>query len=688
MMDPSHYLNREMSLLDFQERVLELAEQPDVPLLERLKFLAIVSQNLDEFFQVRVAGLKEQANEGITAAGPDGVAPRKSLEAIRVRALDLTAQIDAIFHEQLHPALAAAGVEISAWSDLDEAERKVVTRIFETEIFPVLTPLAVDPSHPFPYISNLSVNLGVVLSHWEAGRVEFARVKVPPILPRFIQVGENDRFVPIEQVIAANLGQLFPGMNVLSHHMFRVTRNADLAVEEAEANDLLEAMESVLRFRQRFAAPVRLEVAPETSDHVLALLQHELELGPDDVYVSTSPLGLGALWSLYGLDRPDLKDDPWKPTTQPRLDESSGDIDMFKVLSEGDVLIHHPYESFATSTSAFLAQAAADPDVLAIKQTLYRTWASEDPAIGGEEEIVRHLIEAALSGKQVVVLVELKARFDEEANINWARMLEASGAHVVYGVKGLKTHSKILLVVRREPSGLKRYSHIGTGNYNPKTARIYEDIGILTSDPDIGDDLSRLFNELTGYSGATDFRKILVAPRTLRPRLLERIREEAAKGSDGSIVFKINHLVDPEIIESLYDASSAGCQVQLVVRGVCSLIPGVPGMSENITVRSILGRFLEHSRIYRFGQPSNGAVYYTGSADLMPRNLNGRVEVVVAVTAPSMQARIEEILSIALAEDTTAWVLGPDGTWTRSWTPGGTDLQNAMQERALTRWTT
>ena len=685
---PDRFINRELSLLDFQSRVLALAENPRLPLLERVKFVAIVSQNLDEFFQVRVAGLINQAATG-GKGGVDGMSPAEQLAAIRDRVLELNSRTDRVFRHEILPQLDDAGIRVVNWPDLTDGDRKHLTSVFEDEIFPVLTPLAVDPSHPFPFISNLSLSFAVTLRSSAAARIHFARVKVPPILDRFIALPDGSRFVPLEQVIRAHLGRLFAGEEIIDTYVFRVTRSADFAVEEDEADDLLEAMETVLRFRQRAAEAVRLEVSERMTSEVLELLLRELGLNESAVYTRETPLDLGSLWRLYGLDRPELRDPAWSPTTQPRLKKApqGPDVDFFGVLAEGDVLVHHPYESFGTSAGAFLAQAAADPDVLAIKQTLYRTSVPEDPAIGGEERIVKSLMEAAEAGKQVVVLVELKARFDEAANINWAKMLENAGAHVVYGVSGLKTHSKILLVVRRERSGLQRYAHIGTGNYNPKTARIYEDTGLFTADNDIGADLSELFNSLTGYSRSSGYRKILVAPTTLRSSLVEGIRAEASKGSDGLILFKCNHIVDPEIIDELYAASQAGCRVDLIVRGNCSIRAGVRGLSENVTVRSIVGKYLEHSRFYRFGQPINDAVYYMGSADLMQRNLNGRVEVLTPILDPELKERIEQILVTLQADNELAWEMVDEGrSWRKVDTVGeAVNSHEILEQAALNR---
>ncbi len=682
----TRYFNRELSLLDFQERVLALAEHDDVPLLERVKFVAIVSANLDEFFQVRVAGLKEQVLAGVGATSPDGMTPSAQLAAIRKAVAPLVERRDEIFVSQILPGLEEHGIRLAGYSQLAGDDRKELDEIFETQIYPVLTPLAVDPAHPFPYISNLSLNLAVLTRDPVERTVQFARVKVPPILPRFIVLADGERFVPLEQVIAHHVERLFPGREVVAHHPFRVTRNADLAIEEDEADDLLDAMETVLQMRQRFSRAVRLECHDDMSPDALDLLMRELKLDESELYVSDAPLELSGLWALHALDRPDLKDPPWTPTTQARLTQSGVDsTNFFEVLRKGDVLVHTPYESFATSAGAFLAQAAADPDVLAIKQTLYRTSMPDDPAKGGEESVVRSLIAAAQSGKQVVCLVELKARFDEQANIRWARMLEEAGVHVVYGVMGLKTHSKVALVVRKEGTELRRYSNVGTGNYNPKTARIYEDMALFTCDPDIGADLSELFNVLTGGGVRTDYRKLLVAPATLRSGLRHLIDEQAALGERGRLVFKLNHVLDTPMIDALYEASQAGVEIDLIVRGICALRPGVPGMSENIRVRSLVGRYLEHSRLYRFGHPGAGARYYLGSADLMPRNLSGRVEALTPVEDPALQQRVEQVLRVNLADDVLAWRLEADGSYRKVEAVEGINAHERLQELALDR---
>ena len=545
--------------------------------------------------------------------------------------------------------------------------------LFRERVFPVLTPLSVDPAHPFPYVSSLSLNLAALVRDPSSGERRFARVKVPPLLPRFVELPDGERFVPIEQVIAAHLDMLFPGMEIVGHSVFRLTRDADFELEEDEGGDLLEAIESVLRRRLRGATPVRLEVDARASDEVHTLLMRELDLVSDEVYVVNGLLDPSALWSLYEQDRPELKDESWTPVTQPRLE---GADDLFRVVSKGDLLVHHPYDSFETSVVAFIEQAARDPAVLAIKLALYRT--SE------ESPIVQALVRAAEAGKQVVALVELQARFDERANITQARTLEQAGVHVVYGIVGLKTHAKVCLVVRREATGIRRYTHVGTGNYNPSTARLYEDVGLLSADPDLGADVSDLFNLLTGYSRQRRYRRLLVAPTTLKARLIELIREEAAAG-DGSIVLKMNSLVDPETIEALYEASQAGVRVDLSVRGICCLRPGVPGLSESIRVRSIVGRFLEHSRIFRFGNRERGFMHFIGSADLMPRNLDRRVEVTVPVLDPDLTTRLDEILEAGWEDDTLAWELEAGGSWTKVPTERGANAQERLMQIALER---
>ena len=676
------YLNRELSWLDFNERVLALAEDERVPLLERAKFLAIFSQNLDEFFQVRVAGLKEQVTAGIGTPSPDGRSPVQQLDEVRHRVASLVARQAHLFLHEVVPALAAVGIGLSSWDELDDDDEKFLVETFEQRIFPVLTPLAVDPGHPFPYISNLSLNLAIELRDPITTERRFARVKVPDLLPRFVVMPDGERFVPLEQVIAAHLDQLFPGMEVESRATFRVARNADLTLEEEEAEDLLAAVEIELRRRQ-FGRAVRLEISAEMRDEVRNLLQSELDLHDEDTYQVAGPLDLGGLWSVHGLDRPELKDPVYKRVSPARLDSGEDERpDFFAVLREGDVLLHHPYDSFRTTVEEFIRQASTDPSVLAIKMTLYRT--------SGDSPIVRSLIRAAERGKQVAVLVELKARFDEGANIEWAKALETAGVHVVYGLVGLKVHTKTALVVRDEPDGVRRYCHVGSGNYNSKTARIYEDVGLLTASPAIGADLTQLFNYLTGYGRDVAYTSLLVSPHGTRPGLDSLIRNEISvteAGGQGAITLKMNSLVDTKVIDALYAASQAGVAIDLIVRGICCLIPGMDGLSENIRVRSIVGRYLEHSRIYRFanGAGEGEANYLIGSADLMPRNLDRRVEALVPVTDPSLQARLDEILAVNLSDDTLAWTLDADGDWNHVPVLGMVDTHQCLQEIAQTR---
>ncbi|MEI7623167.1 MAG: RNA degradosome polyphosphate kinase [Actinomycetes bacterium] len=673
---PERFLNRELSWLDFDARVLALSSNPDVPLLERAKFVAIFSQNLDEFFQVRVAGLKDQVAAGLGKLTADGRSAAQQLRDIHQRLAGLVQTAERVFLDQLVPALAEVGIVFSRYEDLDDDDRAYLDTVFEERIFPVLTPLAVDPGHPFPYISDLSLNLAVVVNDPVTGEHRFARVKVPNLLPRFVVMPDGERFIPLEQVIASHLDVLFPGMEPGTHYAFRVTRNADLTVEEEEADDLLETIELELR-RRRFGRAVRLEIDADASKEILDLLTEELDLDETDIYTFTGPLDLGGLFGLMSLDRPDLKDEPWVPMTQPRLASSDPDdpVDIFSVLRDRDVLLHHPYESFSTSVEEFIRQASVDSSVLAIKLTLYRT--------SSDTSIIKSLVRAAERGKQVAALVELKARFDEKKNIGWAKELEKAGVHVIYGLMGLKIHTKTTLVVREEHDGIRRYCHIGTGNYNPKTARLYEDVGLLTADPAVGSDLTQLFNLLTGFARDPDFSKLLVSPTTIRPGITELIANEAALGAAGHIVLKMNSLVDAALIDSLYAASQAGTRVDLIIRGICCLRPGVPGLSENIHVRSIVGRFLEHSRIYHFAHGADGQpVYYIGSADLMPRNLDRRVEALVPVEDPMLQARLQEILDVNLSDDRLAWTLGPDSTWKRR--DGNQNLDTHRRLSAIT----
>ena len=648
-------IDRDLSWLDFNSRVLALAEDPAAPLLERLKFLAIFSANLDEFFMIRVAGLAGRAAAGLGASAAGGLEPAAQLKAIRARVVELVVRQSEIF-EGLLPDLAEAGVRLGERKGIEPAHQEEFGRRFEEQLFPVLTPLAVDPGHPFPYISNLSLNLAVTVRDGPDGQRRFARVKVPPLLARFQVTADGGRLYPLEQVIAGHLPLLFPGMEIESAHAFRVTRNADLMVDDEETDDLLAAVEMQLRQR-RFGRAVRLEVDAGMPPGVRELLLRELQLGADDLYEIEELLDLGSLSELYALNLPELKYPAWIPVGPTGLGANPGDI--FDALAERGVLVHHPYESFAT-VEAFIDQAATDPDVLAIKQTMYRT--SLDSAIA------RALIRAAEAGKQVAVLVELTARFSEEVNISWARRLEEAGVHVVYGLIGLKTGCKATLVVRRERGGLRRYCHIGTGHYDAATAHHYEDVGLLTADEDIGADLSDLFNFLTGYSRRNDYRKLAVAPVQLRRRILELIADTSA-ASGGHIVMKMNNLIDEQIIEALCEASASGCDVDLIVRGICRLRPGVPGRSERIRVRSIVGRYLEHSRIFAFRQ-GDDARYFIGSADLTPSNLDRRVQLLCPVEDAGLAARLDEILATNLA-DTAAWELGPDGTWTRVGPPDG-----------------
>ena len=668
-MPSDRYLEREISWLQFNERVLQMAMDERIPLLERAKFLAIFSNNLDEFFMVRVAGLKRRIATGLAVRSAAGLEPRELLERISHTAQDLMRLHSWVFWDQVRPALSDEGITIVPWSQLSEAERVPFHGLFREQIFPVLTPLAVDPAHPFPYISGLSLNLAVVLVNPKTGTEHFARVKVPPSLPRFLRVSDDGvahrddheaRFVPLEDVIAAHLDQLFTGMEVREHYTFRVTRNEDLEVEEDDAENLLTALEKELT-RRRFGPPVRLEVDEQIDTRVLELLTRELGVTPVETYKLPTPLDLRGLFLLGDLDRSDLKDEPWMAMTHPDLapQERSQQGDIFASIRVKDILLHHPYDSFSTSVQAFIEQAAADPRVLAIKQTLYRT--------SGDSPIIDALIDAATAGKQVLAVVEIKARFDEVNNISWARKLEHAGVHVVYGIVGLKTHAKLCLVVRQESEGLVRYCHIGTGNYNPKTARMYEDLGVLTCDPQIGEDLSRLFNQLSGIAPRSRFRRLLVAPRTVRSGLIEMVDAEIARHAehgDGHIRLKMNSIVDEALIDALYRASQAGVRVEVWVRGICALRPGVPGLSDNLTVRCTLGRYLEHSRIFWFGGGGSPQVYI-GSADMMHRNLDRRVEALLHVLDPAHISELTFILNTGLADSTARFELGPDGTWTR-----------------------
>ena len=701
------FINRELSWLEFGVRLLDLAADPELPLLERVKFLAIFAEGLDEFFQVRVAGLEDQVAAELRTRSPDGMRPTEQLQAITAMVAELVQRQSDLFSDEIVPALAGAGMVLSEWHSLDEEARAFLVDVFNRQIFPVLTPLAVDPGHPFPYISNLSLNLVVRVVDPASGQDRIARVKVPPLLPRFVVLPDGERFVPLEQVIAAHLDTLFPSMTIAEQYAFRVTRNADVSVQEDEADDLLAAVELELH-RRRFGQAVRLEAAADITDELLEMLVTEVDVPDGNVFLLDTPIDLAGLWAVATLDRPELRAEPWPPVTAPPLagpghrpkagaaepalpsepapaggtDEvvdPTGEVDLFGVLADGDVLLHHPYDSFVTSVEAFIAQAADDPGVLAIKQTLYRT-----SAVSG---IAESLIRAARAGKQVTAVVELQARFDEQANIVWARALEEAGAQVVYGLVGLKTHSKCALVVRREGEVTRRYSHLSSGNYNSRTARFFEDIGLLTADEGVGADLSELFNFLTGSSPPSAFRRLVVAPLTLRPRLLELIREEAEAGPEGRIMIKTNGITDPEVIDALYAASRAGVSIDLVVRSRCSIRAGVPGLSEHIRIRSIVGRYLEHSRIFCFGGThGRRRLVAFGSGDLMERNLDRRIEIMLTIDTPRLADRLVGVLEAALRDEANSWVQGPDGRWTRvPHAPGCFSLQAHLRDQALER---
>ena len=671
------FFDRELSWLKFNQRVLECAENEDMPLLERANFAAIFASNLDEFFMVRVAGLKRRIDSGIAVPSAAGLSPRQQLRAISETAHRLQDEHAHYAIDTILPELEKERIVLLTWDKLTSSEQERLSRYYRQQVFPVLTPLAVDPAHPFPYISGGSINLAVIVENPASGKSHFARVKIPGNLPRLVPVDdmtdeeskdERYGFIAMEKLIAAHLESLFPGMITKEARSFRVTRNEDIDVEEDDAENLLNAMEKEL-LRRRFGPPIRLEITDTTSPFLSQLLADQLGVSQDEVYRLPSPLDLTVLFELGSVDRPDLKNRPFVPTTNRQIAEveSSRAQDIFAAIRERDILLHHPYDSFSTSVQAFLAQAAADPKVLAIKQTLYRT-SSNSP-------IIDALIDAAHAGKQVLALVEIKARFDEDANIAWARKLERAGVHVVYGIVGLKTHCKLIEVVRQEADGLRRYCHVGTGNYNPKTARLYTDLGLLTCDPVVGQDLTRLFNQLSGYAPKSSFHRLLVAPRTVRTGLIQRIRREedaARAGKEAWIKIKVNSIVDEKTIDALYRASQAGVKIDIVERGICALKPGVPGLSENIRVRSILGRFLEHSRIYAFcnadgpqiGEgPASGPEVYIGSADLMHRNLDRRVEALVRVTAPEQIDELIKYVDLQMADSTMSWHMQPDGTY-------------------------
>ena len=676
------FLDREVSWLAFNQRVLELAEDPELYLLERVNFLSIFSSNLDEFFMVRVAGLKRRIATGLTTIAASGKSAEEVLDSIRENAHALQMRQATLFRDEIEPALHKHGISVVRWNDLNETEQTSLNEYFHNQIYPVLTPLGVDPAHPFPYISGLSLNVAVVFRKLDDGTEQFARVKVPPLLPRFVRIpGEsgtgNYRFLPIEELIGQNLGELFPGTEMLQHHLFRVTRNEDLDVDEDDGENLLIALEREL-LRRRFGPPVRLEVAEDMNPEVLGLLVRELEISEDDVYHLPSLLDLTGLTQIAAIKKSELKFPPHPVVTNrflvPGEDEKTS---IFKAIRERDILLHHPYESFATSVQAFLEQAAADPKVLAIKQTLYRT--------SGDSPIVDALISAAEAGKQVLALVEIKARFDEQNNITWARKLEQAGVHVVYGIVGLKTHCKLSLVIRQEGNQLRRYCHIGTGNYNPKTARYYEDYGLLTARESVGEDLTRLFNQLSGYAPDATFKSLLVSPGSVRQGLFDRIEREISHkeaGKEAKISLKINSLVDEQIIDGLYRAGQAGVEVEILVRGMCALRPGVPSLSESIKVRSVLGRYLEHSRVFSFANGGDPE-YFIGSADMMHRNLDRRVEALVRIVQPDHMKDLAGMFALAMSDEASSWHLGADGIWIRHKTPK--DVQDEIMRDIAAR---
>ena len=678
------FLDRELSWLEFNQRVLELAEDQNLPLLERVHYLGIFASNLDEFFMVRVASLKRRIATGIAVQSASGLSPQDVLQRISDRTRELQTRHAELFARVVAPELKANGIDVVHWSTLSDEEKTALHEYFSSQVFPVLTPLAVDPAHPFPYISGLSLNLAVVLKNPKDQTEHFARVKVPPLLPRFVLVpGAESRYVPLEDVMGEFLGELFPGMEVLQHHIFRVTRNEDLEVDEDEGENLLIQLEKEL-LRRRFGPPVRLEVAEDVDPQVLSLLQRELDIDHTDVYNLPEPLDLSSLKSLAFLPRPELQFEPHAITTNRYLEADEDEAaDIFASLREREVLVHHPYESFATSVQAFLEQAADDPQVLAIKQTLYRT--------SGDSPIVDALIDAAEAGKQVLALVEIKARFDEKNNIAWARKLEAAGVHVVYGIVGLKTHCKLSLVIRQEGNQLRRYCHIGTGNYNPKTARYYEDFGLLTARPAVGEDLTQLFNQLSGFSTEPSYSSILTSPVGVREGLVERIQREIDNhqaGKPAKVRFKINSLVDEQIIDQLYFASMAGVPVEIVVRGMCALKPGIPGLSENVTVHSVLGRYLEHSRIFFFENAGDPDVFI-GSADMMHRNLDRRVETLVKITQSDQIKELDDLFVLAMSNQVSVWELESSGNLRRDAKDADgqplLDMQDEIMSRTLVK---
>ena len=656
-----HITDREMSWLSFNQRVLELAEDPTMPLLERVRFLAIFSSNLDEFFMVRVATLMSKLENGVTAANVAGFTPMELMKQVSLRTNELMERQSRVFHEEIEPLLKNNGIEFVHWDQLNDTERGYVTKLFQDRIFPVLTPLAVDPSHPFPYISGLSLNLAVIVKNPTSHEEFFARVKVPEILPRFIATAKSGstRFLPLEDLIAIHLQELFPGMIIQDHYTFRITRNQDMDLDEEESEDILTSIEQELA-RRRFGPPVRLEIESEVDEKLVTRLSNELKINPENVIHISAPLDLTSLNKIADLDFPDLKFDRFRSRTAKALSEvDQEDPDLFfAAIRQGEILLHHPYESFTSSVVQFLQNAAQDPQTLAIKQTLYRT--------SGDSPIVEALIEAAEAGKQVLAVIEIRARFDEQANVRWARKLEAAGVHVVYGLMGLKTHAKLSLVIRDEANGLRRYCHLGTGNYNPKTARAYEDLGILSADPELTEDLTKLFNQLSGFAPQSTYSRLLVAPSTLRSGIFERIDREIENqkaGKPAGIQLKLNSILDEGFVEKIYQASQAGVKIELLVRGICAVQPGIKGISENITVKSVLGRFLEHSRIFHFVNGGNNE-YWIGSADLMGRNLDRRVESLVRIDKKEHQNRLQEILDLGLSPSSSSWQLsGTD--WSR-----------------------
>ncbi len=670
------FSNRELSRLEFGARLLDLAENNALPILERVKFVAIFADMIDEFFQVRVVNLEDKVAAGVHTPSIDGMRPRQQLDAIRESVMSLVDRQDRLVIDTLIPTLALSNIEIVKYHELDEQQKQKLSEYFEKNVYPVLTPLAVDPAHPFPMISNLSLNIAVTVVDKTTQEERSARIKVPSSLPRFLKASDT-QFCLLEELIMENLNRLFPGMEVGRADLFRVTRNADLTLDEDEADDLLVALEIELR-RRRFGEALRVEIQKGMDQDFLELLVEQLEIDRSNVYVTDALLGLHDLWSLYALDRPELKGESWSPLTPKRLLDGDHVGDIFASIREGDILFHHPYESFADAVEGFIAQAAKDPLVIGIKQTLYRT--------SGDSPIVASLIKAAERGKQVVAIVELKARFDEAANIEWAKALEDAGVHVVYGISGLKTHGKTSLVVRQEGSSTKRYVHIGTGNYNGKTARIYEDYGLLTCDEQITSDVGELFNYLTGFSRHTDYAKLIVSPVSTRSEILKLINKQRDAGASGSISMKVNGLTDPTIIDALYEASAAGVQIRLQVRTLCSLRPGVPGLSENIAVKSLVGEFLEHSRVFIFGEvgSENFKVLF-GSADMMERNLDRRVEVTVPIQVPALQKEIVENFEISWSDDLYTWVLGTDRRWRRLQPVNNISAQRIFKARAIQR---